>query len=108
MVEVALLRYYHGVMNALMTEVHPHGCPRFRPSTTPLNWAGHQPCLHRKRHHVHPGIIAPACFVALLSWIPLLHAMLVLSVRIQLPPRQVLPVFREANQLPLSLLVAPP
>ena len=40
---VDLLQYDHGVPDVLIPELHPHGRLSFRPSTTPLNWAGHRP-----------------------------------------------------------------
>ena len=88
-----------------MPEMHLHGRPCRLPATTPLTWAGPWPYLLRK---LRPVLVAIALSIALLSRTPLRQAMLGLSVHSQWPPSQVLPVLRESNPLPLSLLVAPP
>ena len=47
--EVSLLQYHHGFLDIPVTEMHPHGLLRHRPSTTPFDWTGPWYLLFRER-----------------------------------------------------------
>ena len=62
-------------------------------------------CL--KRHPISPGIVSYSFPFSLLSWNPLCHAVMGLSVRSQWPRCQFIPVLSSDEPLPLYICVAP-